>query len=93
MRTTAPSWQAALALVLSALGIKRRIRPPGAHAVAARQPRVRDAADPVDHGPFEVIVLVPSVIKDVAGSGPEEHALILAAFGIGGMSGRWSWRR
>jgi len=32
-------------------------------------------------GPFEV--LVPFVIKDVAGGGPEQHALILAAFGIG----------
>ncbi|MEV1129265.1 MFS transporter [Agromyces sp. NPDC049794] len=36
-------------------------------------------------GPFEV--LVPFVIKDVAGGGPEEHALILAAFGIGGAAG------
>lgn len=36
-------------------------------------------------GPFEV--LVPFVIKDVAGGGPEEHALILAAFGIGGSAG------
>ena len=36
-------------------------------------------------GPFEV--LVPFVIKDVAGGGPEEHALILAAFGIGGAVG------
>ncbi|MCD2441419.1 MFS transporter [Agromyces sp. SYSU K20354] len=36
-------------------------------------------------GPFEV--LVPFVIKDTAGGGPEEHALILAAFGIGGAVG------
>ena len=36
-------------------------------------------------GPFEV--LVPFVIKDVAGGGPEQHALILAAFGIGGAVG------
>ncbi|RZS64560.1 putative MFS family arabinose efflux permease [Agromyces ramosus] len=36
-------------------------------------------------GPFEV--LVPFVIKDVAAGGPEDHALILAAFGIGGAVG------
>lgn len=36
-------------------------------------------------GPFEV--LVPFVIKDVADGGPGEHALILAAFGIGGAVG------
>ncbi|MEF3405509.1 MFS transporter [Agromyces sp. CCNWLW203] len=36
-------------------------------------------------GPFEV--LVPFVIKDSAGGGPREHALILAAFGIGGAVG------
>ncbi|MBT2517688.1 MFS transporter [Streptomyces sp. ISL-90] len=36
-------------------------------------------------GPFEV--LVPFVIKDVAGGGPADHALILAAFGIGGAVG------
>ncbi|GGI45908.1 MFS family permease [Agromyces flavus] len=36
-------------------------------------------------GPFEV--LVPFVIKDVARGGPEEHALVLAAFGIGGAVG------
>lgn len=36
-------------------------------------------------GPFEV--LVPFVIKDVAGGGPEDHALILAAFGSGGAVG------
>lgn len=36
-------------------------------------------------GPFEV--LVPFVIKDVADGGPAEHALILAAFGIGGAVG------
>lgn len=36
-------------------------------------------------GPFEV--LVPFVIKDAAGGGPQEHALILAAFGIGGAVG------
>ena len=36
-------------------------------------------------GPFEV--LVPFVIKDIAGGGPEDHALILAAFGIGGAVG------
>ena len=36
-------------------------------------------------GPFEV--LVPFVIKDVAGGGPADHAFILAAFGIGGAVG------
>lgn len=36
-------------------------------------------------GPFEV--LVPFVIKDVADGGPAEHALVLAAFGIGGAVG------
>ena len=36
-------------------------------------------------GPFEV--LVPFVVKDVAGGGPAVHALILAAFGIGGAVG------
>lgn len=36
-------------------------------------------------GPFEV--LVPFVIKDVAGGGPGDHALVLAAFGIGGAVG------
>lgn len=36
-------------------------------------------------GPFEV--LVPFVIKDRAAGGPEDHALILAAFGIGGAVG------
>lgn len=36
-------------------------------------------------GPFEV--LVPFVIKDVAAGGPADHALILAAFGIGGAVG------
>ncbi|MDQ0576691.1 MFS transporter [Agromyces albus] len=36
-------------------------------------------------GPFEV--LVPFVIKDVDGGGPADHALILAAFGIGGAVG------
>ena len=36
-------------------------------------------------GPFEV--LVPFVIKDVAGGGPADHAIILAAFGIGGAVG------
>lgn len=36
-------------------------------------------------GPFEV--LVPFVIKDVAGTGPEGHALVLAAFGVGGAVG------
>lgn len=36
-------------------------------------------------GPFEV--LVPFVIKDAADGGPAEHALILAAFGIGGAVG------
>ncbi len=33
-------------------------------------------------GPLEV--LVPFVIKDEAGGGPTDHALVLAAFGIGG---------
>jgi MFS family permease len=36
-------------------------------------------------GPFEV--LVPFVIADIADGGPAEHALILAAFGIGGAVG------
>lgn len=36
-------------------------------------------------GPFEV--LVPFVIKDRAAGGPDDHALILAAFGIGGAVG------
>lgn len=36
-------------------------------------------------GPFEV--LVPFVIKDVADGGPAAHALVLAAFGIGGAVG------
>ena len=30
---------------------------------------------------------MPFVVKDVAGGGPEQHALILAAFGIGGAVG------
>ena len=36
-------------------------------------------------GPFEV--LVPFAIKDNAGGGPAQHALVLAAFGIGGAVG------
>lgn len=36
-------------------------------------------------GPFEV--LVPFAIKDHAGGGAEQHALVLAAFGIGGAVG------
>ncbi|PWW22413.1 putative MFS family arabinose efflux permease [Geodermatophilus normandii] len=36
-------------------------------------------------GPFEV--LVPFAIRDQAGGGPSEHALVLAAFGIGGAVG------
>ncbi|MGY1590647.1 MFS transporter [Geodermatophilus sp. SYSU D00708] len=36
-------------------------------------------------GPFEV--LAPFAIKDRAGGGPVEHALVLAAFGIGGALG------
>ncbi|SFK41188.1 MFS transporter [Geodermatophilus ruber] len=36
-------------------------------------------------GPFEV--LAPFAIKDRAGGGPLEHALVLAAFGIGGALG------
>ena len=36
-------------------------------------------------GPFDV--LLPFVIKDNAGGGPSEHALVLAAFGIGGAVG------
>ena len=36
-------------------------------------------------GPFEV--LVPFAIKDQAGGGPQHHALVLAAFGIGGAAG------
>ena len=36
-------------------------------------------------GPFDV--LLPFVIKDNAGGGPSEHALVLAAFGIGGALG------
>lgn len=36
-------------------------------------------------GPLEV--LVPFAVKDRAGGGPEQHALVLAAFGIGGAVG------
>lgn len=36
-------------------------------------------------GPFEV--LIPFAIKDRAGGGPAEHALVLAAFGVGGALG------
>src|SRR5690606_36973908 len=36
-------------------------------------------------GPFEV--LVPFAIKDNAGGGPQQHAFVLAAFGIGGAVG------
>lgn len=36
-------------------------------------------------GPFEV--LVPFAIKDQAGGGPQQHAMVLAAFGIGGAIG------
>ncbi len=36
-------------------------------------------------GPFEV--LVPFAIRDQAGGGPSQHALVLAAFGIGGAAG------
>ena len=36
-------------------------------------------------GPFEV--LVPFAIRDQAGGGPSQHALVLAAFGIGGAVG------
>ncbi|MGY1609848.1 MFS transporter [Geodermatophilus sp. SYSU D00700] len=36
-------------------------------------------------GPFEV--LVPFAVRDQAGGGPAEHALVLAAFGIGGAVG------
>jgi MFS family permease len=36
-------------------------------------------------GPFEV--LAPFAIKDRAGGGPFEHALVLAAFGVGGALG------
>ncbi|MDG4786613.1 MFS transporter [Micromonospora sp. WMMD1102] len=36
-------------------------------------------------GPIEV--LVPFVIKDQAGGGPGDHALVMAAFGIGGAIG------
>lgn len=36
-------------------------------------------------GPFEV--LAPFAIKDRAGGGPAQHALVLAAFGIGGAAG------
>ena len=36
-------------------------------------------------GPFEV--LLPFAIKDRAGGGPAEHALVLTAFGIGGAFG------
>ncbi|MGY1811464.1 MFS transporter [Blastococcus sp. SYSU D00820] len=36
-------------------------------------------------GPFEV--LVPFAIRDQAGGGPAEHALVLVAFGVGGALG------
>jgi predicted MFS family arabinose efflux permease len=36
-------------------------------------------------GPFEV--LVPFAIRDQAGGGPSQHALVLAAFGLGGAAG------
>ena len=36
-------------------------------------------------GPIEV--LIPFVVKDRAGGGPEEHAVVMAAFGIGGAAG------
>jgi MFS family permease len=36
-------------------------------------------------GPIEV--LIPFVIKDRAGGGPAEHAIVMAAFGIGGALG------
>ena len=36
-------------------------------------------------GPLEV--LVPFLIKDRLGGGPRDHALVLAAFGIGGAIG------
>ncbi len=36
-------------------------------------------------GPLEV--LVPFAVKDRAGGGPEQHALVLAAFGVGGAMG------
>ena len=36
-------------------------------------------------GPFEV--LIPFLIKDRLGGGPEDHALVMAAFGIGGALG------
>lgn len=39
-------------------------------------------------GPFEV--LVPFAIKDQAGGGPQQHALVLAAFGIGGAVGSFA---
>ncbi|MFC0625625.1 MFS transporter [Kribbella deserti] len=39
-------------------------------------------------GPFEV--LVPFAIKDQAGGGPQHHALVLAAFGIGGAAGSFA---
>ena len=36
-------------------------------------------------GPFEV--LIPFLIKDKLGGGPGDHALVMAAFGIGGAVG------
>ena len=36
-------------------------------------------------GPFEV--LVPFLIKDKLGGGPGDHAMVMAAFGIGGAVG------
>ena len=36
-------------------------------------------------GPFEV--LIPFIIKDRLGGGPGDHALVMAAFGIGGAVG------
>ena len=36
-------------------------------------------------GPFEV--LIPFLVKDRLGGGPDDHALVMAAFGIGGAAG------
>jgi len=36
-------------------------------------------------GPFEV--LIPFLIKDRLGGGPDDHAMVMAAFGIGGALG------
>ena len=63
----------------------RGLRLHGAHAVAPGHARCSPSLMIlVFIGPFEV--LVPFAIRD-AGGGPSQHALVLAAFGIGGAVG------